>query len=119
VLSHWFLDALVHRPDLPLAPGSDVKIGFGLWNSVAATVVLEAILFFGGVAFYLAGTRATDRTGEYGLYGTVMLLIIAYVSVAFGPLPPDIAAIAWTGLAGGVLTAALGYWIDRHRPAKA
>src|SRR3982750_2252110 len=74
VLSHWFLDVLVHRPDLPLAPGSDVKVGFGLWNSVAATVVLEAILFFGGVAFYLAGTRAADRTGEYALYGTVMLL---------------------------------------------
>ena len=32
VLSHWFLDAIVHRPDLPLAPGSDVKIGLGLWN---------------------------------------------------------------------------------------
>ena len=119
VFSHWFLDALVHRPDLPLAPGTDVKIGFGLWNSIPATVVIEAIVFFGGVAFYLAGTRATDRIGEYALYGTVMLLIIAYLSAAFGPLPPSVAAIAWTGLAGGVLTAALGYWIDRHRLAKA
>jgi membrane-bound metal-dependent hydrolase YbcI (DUF457 family) len=118
VLSHWFLDALVHRPDLPLAPGSDVKIGFGLWNSIAATVVIEAILFFGGLAFYLGGTRAADRVGEYALYGTVMLLVAAYVSAAFGPLPPNVAAIAWVGLAGGLLTAGLGYWIDRHRPAK-
>src|SRR5205814_4956976 len=34
VLSHWFLDAIVHRPDLPLAPGSHLKIGLGLWHSV-------------------------------------------------------------------------------------
>src|SRR6476659_9891715 len=45
VLSHWFLDAIVHRPDLPLAPGSGVKIGFGLWNSVPGTLILELAMF--------------------------------------------------------------------------
>src|SRR5690606_33372937 len=30
VASHWFLDFIVHRPDLPLVPGVDHKVGLGL-----------------------------------------------------------------------------------------
>jgi membrane-bound metal-dependent hydrolase YbcI (DUF457 family) len=105
VLSHWFLDVLVHRPDLPLAPGSDVKIGFGLWNSVPGTLLVEIALFALGLGFYRAGSRPVDRVGRYGLW-------------AFGPPPPNAATVAWAGWLGGVLTAALGSWIDRHRSTK-
>ncbi|HEU5299248.1 MAG TPA: metal-dependent hydrolase, partial [bacterium] len=35
VVSHWVLDFLVHRPDLPLAPGA-MRVGLGLWNLPAA-----------------------------------------------------------------------------------
>jgi len=115
VLSHWFLDALVHRPDLPLAPGSDVKIGFGLWNSIAGTLIVEALLFAAGVALYVGGTRANDGSGRYGLWALVGLLVVAYVSAAAGPLPPSVGTIAWVGLAGGLVTTAMGYWVDRHR----
>jgi membrane-bound metal-dependent hydrolase YbcI (DUF457 family) len=119
VLSHWFLDALVHRPDLPLAPGSDLKIGFALWNSVTGTLLVEGALFVAAVRFYLAGSQASDRAGHYALYGLLVLLLVAYVAAAFGPPPPNVAAIAWTGIVGGGGTAALGYWIDRHRSMKA
>ena len=44
---------------------------------------------------------------------------LAYLGVAFGPPPPSVAAVAWTGIAGGLLTAALGYWIDHHEVVKA
>jgi hypothetical protein len=118
VLSHWFLDAIVHRPDLPLAPGTDVKIGFGLWNSVAGTLVLELAMFAAGLALYLGGSQAIDRIGRYGLWGIVVLLLISYASAAFGPPPPSVAAIAWVGLAGGIVFGALGYWIDAHRTVK-
>jgi hypothetical protein len=118
VLSHWFLDALVHRPDLPLASGSDVKIGFGLWNSVPGTLLVEIALFALGLGFYGAGSRPVDRVGRYGLWALVVLLFIAYTSTAFGPPPPNATTVAWAGLGGGVLTVALGYWIDRHRSAK-
>ena len=46
------------------------------------------------------------------------LLIVSYVSAAFGPVPPNVAAIAWTGIVGGLILAALGYWVDRHRMPK-
>src|SRR4051812_35258953 len=89
VLSHWFLDAIVHRPDLPLAPGSDVKIGLGLWNSVAGTLVLETAMFVAAVWFYAAGSQANDRIGSYGFLALVALLVVSYASTAFGPLPPS------------------------------
>ena len=66
VLSHWFLDLLVHRPDLPLAPGSDLKVGFGLWNSVAGTLPGRVRAVRGRCRFYLGGTRAADRIGALG-----------------------------------------------------
>lgn len=44
VVSHWFLDLVVHRPDLPLYPGS-AKFGFGAWNSIPATLLIESVLF--------------------------------------------------------------------------
>jgi hypothetical protein len=119
VLSHWFLDLVVHRPDLPLAPGSGVKVGFGVWDSIAGTLLLEGALFVIGVRFYLRGSQASDRIGHWALYGLLVLLLVSYVAAAFGPPPPSVPAIAWVGLAGGAATAALGYWIDRHRTMKA
>jgi membrane-bound metal-dependent hydrolase YbcI (DUF457 family) len=56
VLSHWVLDWLSHRPDMPISPWSQQKYGLGLWNSVAGTVVVELGLFFGGLATYLMST---------------------------------------------------------------
>jgi hypothetical protein len=37
VICHWFLDLIVHRPDLSLAPGSNIRVGFDLWESLPAT----------------------------------------------------------------------------------
>jgi membrane-bound metal-dependent hydrolase YbcI (DUF457 family) len=119
VLSHWFLDFLVHRPDLPLAPGSETRWGLGLWNSIAATLLLEGVLFGAALAYYVRRTRALDRIGRWGLGGLIAFLGAAYLGAAFGPRPPSFEAIAWAGLVGGALTAFLGYWVDRHRVIEA
>jgi hypothetical protein len=115
VLSHWFLDALVHRPDLPLAPGGEVRVGLGLWNSVAATLVVEGLMFAAGLLVYLRITRAKDRIGAIGLWALVVFLLAAYAAAAFGPPPPNVQAVAWAGIVGGIVTALWGYWVDRHR----
>ncbi len=119
VLSHWILDFIVHRPDLPLAPGSDARFGLGVWNSIPATLAIEGALFVIALGFYLSRTRALDRIGRWGLYALIAFLLLAYGGAAFGPLPPSVEAIAWAGLIGGGVTALLGYWIDRHRTAGA
>lgn len=115
VLSHWVLDALVHRPDLPLVPGGGIKVGLGLWNSIPGTLIVEGALFALGLALYASRARAADRAGRYGLWVLVALLLAAYAGAAFGPPPPGVEAVAWAGILGGALTAALGYWVDRHR----
>ena len=64
VLSHWFLDLPMHRPDLPLWPGSDVKVGLGLWNSIPITLVAEIGVFAAGLVVYLRTTRARSAIGR-------------------------------------------------------
>ena len=118
VFSHWVLDLLVHRPDLPLYDNA-AKVGLGLWNYPAPALLLEIVALFGGMFLYLRSTTSTTRLGRFGMpvFGVAMLALQAVVF--FGPPPPSVAAIAWVGIAGGVLTGALGYWIDRHRTTKA
>ena len=114
VLSHWFLDALVHEPDLPLSPAGDARAGLGLWNSVAGTLLAEIPLFAIGLWLYLRGTRALDRIGSYGLAGLAAFLALVHAGNLLGPPPPDVAAIAWVGQAQWLLVL-WGYWVDRHR----
>src|SRR6266852_5118348 len=57
VFSHWVLDLLVHRPDLPLYDNS-AKVGLGLWNVPAIALGLEAALLFGGMWLYFRLGRA-------------------------------------------------------------
>ena len=67
VLSHWFLDLIVHKPDLPLYPGSSVLLGFGLWNWPWLTALAEGIIFFTGMIFYLQTTRARNSSRQMGI----------------------------------------------------
>ena len=66
VFSHWLLDFITHRPDLPLYPGSRVYAGLGLWNSVPATIIVEGAIFALGVWLYAASTRSKDKYGSGG-----------------------------------------------------
>jgi hypothetical protein len=114
VISHWLLDALTHRPDLPLAPLGDARVGLGLWNSLPATLVVELTVFGAGVWLYARATRARDATGRWALWGLVLFLLAIYAGNLFGEPPPSVAAIAWIGQAQWLLVL-WGYWIDRHR----
>jgi hypothetical protein len=117
VVSHWVLDVLVHRPDMPLTPAEQVKLGLGIWNSVPATVMLELVVFGACLAVYAGMTRARDRVGRYALGGLVAFLLVIYAANVLGPPPPSVTAIAWTCIAMWLLVAWAG-WIDRHREAK-
>jgi hypothetical protein len=114
VVSHWFLDLIVHRPDLPLVPGGATKLGLGVWNSLGATLALEAIVFGAGLWLYLRCTIPVDRVGRYGTAALAGFLVLIYLANVFGPPPPSASAIAWAGQAQWLLVIA-GYWIDRHR----
>ena len=115
VFSHWLLDALSHRPDLPLWPGSETMIGLGLWYSVPATLAVELSMFAIGVAIYVRAAPARDRTGFFAFWGLIAFLLAAYAGNAFGPPPPNVQAIAIAGIAGAALFTVWAWWADRHR----
>jgi len=114
VLSHWFLDLPMHAPDLPLWPGSSMRVGFGLWNSIPATVIVELAFFFIGLAMYLRFTRARDRIGTWGLWAMVVVLLAIFVSGYASPPPPSERALAY-GALGIWLFVPWSAWVDRHR----
>ena len=118
VVSHWVLDFVTHRPDMPLSPWSETKLGLGLWRSVPATLVVEGALFAAGLALYSRATRARDRIGRWALVGLVFFLLVSYLFAAFGPPPPDAKTLAWGGLFLWLLPL-WGWWIERHRVAVA
>jgi hypothetical protein len=113
VLSHWFLDLLVHRADLPLLPGGP-KVGLGLWDHPVAEIVLELALYAGGAALYLRATRGRDAVGRVGLWVLLLFLPAAWLGTTFGPPPPDDRAIAWGGLTAWLIVI-WAWWVDRHR----
>jgi len=113
VVSHWVLDALSHRPDMPTWPGGPV-VGAGLWNSLPLTLITECGLFAVGVWIYATATRARDRLGSVSWWALVATLLILYLGAVFGPPPPSEKALAITSLAGWLIVA-WAYWIDRHR----
>jgi hypothetical protein len=114
VLSHWVLDLLVHRPDLPLIPGRGPYLGMGLWNYPALEIAVEALLYGLGIHRYLRLTRARDGSGRYGLAALLVLLAALWLGSLLAPPPPSASAIAWSALALWLFVP-WAYWIDRHR----
>jgi len=75
VVSHWILDFVTHRPDLPLYPGGP-KVGLGLWNSRAATMTVEGAMFVAAIWLYAVTTRA--RITMVAIIGIVAWLFVLW-----------------------------------------
>jgi len=115
VFSHWVLDFLTHRPDLPLWPGQDAPMeGLGLWNSVAGTLVVEGALFVGSVILYVRATKSRDRVGSIAMWAFVLFIGLVWVSGPFAPPPPSAEAVAVVGCLSWLIPL-WAWWFDRHR----
>jgi hypothetical protein len=79
VLSRWFMDALAHRPGLPLYPGSTVYAELGLLNSVPGTIIVEVAMFGAGVRLYARRWRGIR------LWAFVAFLVAVYLANVIGP----------------------------------
>jgi len=113
VFSHWILDFISHRPDLPLAPGVNYFLGLGLWYSVTATLLVELSLYAIGIYLYIQITKAKNKIGSIALWGFIALSLIIYFSNLIST-PPDVKTMAISGM-GQWLFVLWAYWIDRHR----
>lgn len=117
VLSHWLLDVLSHRPDMPITLSDSPSIGFGLWNYPSIAVPLELLLFGAGAWLYMRCTTPLDRQGSAGFWALVVFLLLVYAANLLGPPPPSPTAVAWSAQALWILVA-WGFWIDHHRAAR-
>jgi hypothetical protein len=114
VASHWVLDFVSHRPDMPLMPGMKMYVGLGLWYSVPATILVEGALFAAGIFVYLRSTVALDHIGHYALWLFIIFLLLAWSGNIVGGAPPNVTALAWGAMSAWLLIV-WAYWIDRHR----
>src|SRR5258708_34232248 len=115
VVSHWLLDYIVHRPDLPLYAHSR-EFGLGLWNHRWGTMAVEVAMLALGIFVYLGVTKAKDKIGEYAFWGFIVVILAFYALAAFGPAPPSVNKLA----IGSLLTLVFvfwGWWFDDHREA--
>jgi len=112
VVSHWFLDLLVHIPDLPLYPGG-VRVGLGLWSSLPFTLILELTFFVVGAGLYARATRPLDQSGHWGFVALVIFLLLSYLGNLLGA-PPSVRALAWVGQMQWLLVV-WGFWLDQRR----
>ena len=116
VVSHWVLDVVVHRPDMPLYPGGP-KLGLGLWSSVTGTVVIEGLMLLASLWIYLGTTRARDGVGRYGFFALIVVVTLSYVASIFSPPPPSTLALSIGGIVFGWLFVGWAAWADKHREA--
>ncbi len=111
VVSHWFLDVLVHTADMSFA-GEDAKFGLALWNYPVIAVALETAMVAGALVWY------ARRTSGPVLPLTVLAALFAILQIVdvFGPQPEAIDAtfFATAFAAFGALTAA-AWWVGTTR----
>jgi hypothetical protein len=112
--SHYPLDVLVHVPDLPLAGQNSPKLGLGLWNYPVATRAAELLVFGAGLAVYVAYRSHRHPIRTLRLTLVVLLLVGIYFASQYGPLPPNMTAVALSDIVFLLVIAALAAWADRR-----
>lgn len=114
VFSHFLLDFIVHRPDLPVV-GNVEKIGLGLYNIPPLSFALETLVLFGGLWLYMRATTATTTLGKYGMPLFALILTLVNVQTYFGPPPPTPQIGAIFNEVCYLLFTAIAIWLDRKR----
>jgi hypothetical protein len=116
VVSHWVLDWITHRPDMPLAPGIYRYFGLGLFNSRPGMLIVEGGIWLAGIVIYERATRSRGRAGMWVFYVVVALLTWLWIGSLNGAPPPvspiqigkiDVVAI--------LVLVAWAYWVDSLR----
>jgi hypothetical protein len=117
VVSHWLLDFVAHRPDLPLWPWPDGTYGLGLWRSIAATFAIEGALWIVAIVLFLGVRQPRGVQGRIALWSFVLVSTFLWASGPFSPPPPDERALATFALFGWIIVP-WAWWIERTSEAR-
>lgn len=115
VLSHWFLDLIVHTPDLPLVYG-EPKFGLSLWNSKLLTFLAETIVLILGLIYYLKKTKPIKKAGKFIPYIFVLFLVfVGYLNLFVLPVDDDIKSLTISALSSYFMLAFFAHLVDKLR----
>ena len=113
VFSHWLLDALVHRPELPLAGAASAKVGLGLWNGMPVALAVEAAIVVVGLLLFLPGSRLPRGKALALAALSLALLAFTVAGMTMAPAPPSALAMAGSSLVTLVVVCSLAFWLGR------
>ena len=115
VMSHFFLDFITHRPDLPLFINSPdtYKIGLGLWNYLVPSVIVENLIFIEGLMVYLKSSEGTTFIGKYGMISLSIFLLTINASSYFTPM--DLVTLVISNLVINLFAIGIAFWLDSKR----
>ena len=129
VFSHWVLDLIVHRPDLPLWPGSAVELGLSVWNWPYFAFVLEMGLLLAAFIYWVRVTTGPPRSliGLSILFVFMGLIQFAFITAPgiqvqagiFDPTAgPHGVALGVSALFTYIILTVAIAWIEKHRTPK-
>lgn len=118
VFSHWLLDALVHRPELPVTVAASHQVGLGLWDNLPVALAFEAALVLVGTLWFLRGS-GLSRAKKLAL-AALSLLVLAFtvIGMTVAPPPPSAAAMAGSSIGAIVLVCACIGWLGSGAHAR-
>ncbi len=80
--SHWLLDLIVHRHDMPILPanaGNLPRLGFGLWQFKPASAIVELVLVILGALLYWMAARTVTAHAHRGRNRAIMTAALILV----------------------------------------
>lgn len=111
VMSHWILDFITHRPDLPLSPFAETKVGLGLWNYPILEIFLELLVFGVGAFLYF---KSPNFKRKIAFWILIIFLLVVHLMNLFGPPPPNTMAVAWSANLMWIIII-WAWWIEKKR----
>lgn len=115
VFSHWVLDALVHRPELPLAGSTSATVGLALWNNMPVALVVEAVVVALGAYLFHAGNSVAPPRSLALVVLNLIILAFTIIGMTIAPPPPSAQAMAGSSLITLLAVCALVAWLGRLR----
>lgn len=112
VASHFFLDLIVHVPDLPVLGQSSVKVGLGLWRHMPIALAVELLIAAVALIVFL---RSAPLSRARAWIAGALVVVTAGLTAA-GPYipgdPPPAAVLGLSSLATLTVVVLLGFVVE-------
>jgi membrane-bound metal-dependent hydrolase YbcI (DUF457 family) len=80
--SHWLLDLVVHRHDMPILPsnyGNLPRLGFGLWQFRTASALVELLLVILGAWCYWQAANVVTTAAQSGRTRAMITAVLIFL----------------------------------------